>query len=553
MNEKSRLGLGVIDAALVLGVVGDALLRVTPWGLNVLLWTVVLVAAAAGLVRWRGVELKGEGGRLLLPVMLFAAAFAWRDSLVLKWLDGLALALVLSLAAGRTRSGRVVIAGITEYVREIFAAIFNAMFGAWPLLRSDVCWKDVPRGGWSRHAAAIGRGLLIAVPLLFVFGGLLMAADAVFARLINNVFQIDLPEMFLHVFVSLVCAWLACGFLRGALLKSESANENAKNMLAGGVVSATSIIKMGINETASDKAEAAKDETAEKDKSPRLQTVSLGIVELGIGLGLLDALFFCFVVVQFRYFFGGASMVQISTGMTYAEYARRGFFELVWVAALVLPLLLVAHHLLRKEKAAHERIFRFLAGVLLALLFVIMASAIVRMRLYQNEYGLTELRVYTMAFMGWLALVFVWFAWTVLRGRRERFAFGALIACFLVIAALHLFNPDAFIVRANVLHASRVNQKLDTGYATSLSADAVPMLIESLPKMKTSDARIVATYVLERWSKPVQIDYRAWSLSRGTAWSAAQKHAADLRVFRGEAKEPLESASAAGQSDEAAR
>lgn len=553
MNEKSKLGLGVIDAALVLGVLGDALLRVTPWGLNVLLWTGALVFAAAGLARWRGVDLKGEGGKLLLPVVLFAVAFAWRDSSVLKGLDGLALVLALSLAAGRTRSGRIIVAGVTEYAREIFAAMFGAAFGAWPLLRSDVCWKEMPRGGWSRHAAAIGRGLLIAVPLLFVFGGLLMAADAVFERIINNVFQIDLPETFLHIFVSLICAWLVCGFLRRALLKSESTNENAKNALAGSIAPVASITTMGINETASDKAKVAKNETANNDELPRLQSVSLGIVELGIGLGLLDALFFCFVVVQFRYFFGGAPMVQISTGMTYAEYARRGFFELVWVAALVLPLLLVAHYLLRKGKATHERIFRALAGMLLALLFVIMASAVVRMRLYQNEYGLTELRVYTMAFMGWLALVFIWFAWTVLRGRRERFAYGALIACFCVIAALHLFNPDAFIVSANVAHAARVNQKLDAGYATSLSADAVPVLIKTLPKMKPSDARIVAAYVLEHWSKPSQIDYRAWSVSRGAAWSATERHAMELRALAREAKGAPQSSSAVEQSNLTAR
>ncbi len=553
MNEKSKLGLGVMDAALVLGVLGDALLRVTPWGLNALLWTGALVLAALVLVRWRGVELKGEGSRLLLPMVLFAAAFAWRDSSVLKWLDGLALFLTLSLAAGRTRSGRLIVAGVTEYAREIFAAVFNATFGAWPLLRSDVCWKDMPRGGWSRNAAAIGRGLIIAVPLLFVFGGLLMAADAVFERIINNVFQIDLPEMLLHVFVSLVCAWLVCGFLRGALLKNESANENAENTLAGSVAPVASIITMEINETASDKAEAAKNETAKNVELPRLQSVSMGIIELGIGLGLLNALFFCFVVVQFRYFFGGASQVQISTGMTYAEYARRGFFELVWVAALVLPLLLVAHYLLRKGKAAHERIFRALAGMLLTLLFVIMASAMVRMRLYQQEYGLTELRVYTMTFMGWLALVFVWFAWTVLRGRRERFVYGALIACFFVIGALNLSNPDAFIVSANVAHAARVNQKLDAGYATSLSADAVPVLIKSLPSMNSSDARIVAAYVLEHWSKPSQIDYRAWSVSRGAAWSATERHAMELRALAREAKGAPQSSSAVEQSNLTAR
>lgn len=546
MNEKSRLGLGVIDAALVLGVLGDALLRVTPWGLNVSLWTGALVVSAIGLARWRGVELNGEGRKLLLPVVLFAAAFAWRDSMILKGLDGLALVVALSLVAGRTRSGRVVVAGIMEYAREIFAAMFNAAFGAWPLVRSDVCWKDVPRGGWSRHAAAIGRGLLIAVPLLFVFGGLLMAADAVFERIINDVFTIDLQETFLHVFVSLVCAWLVCGFLRGALLKNESGNKSAVNTVATHVAPtpAASIVAIGINETTSDKTEAAKN-----DAVPHTQSISLGIVELGIGLGLLDALFFCFVLVQFRYFFGGASIVEASTGMTYAEYARRGFFELVWVATLVLPLLLVAHHLLRKEKIAHERIFRALAGMQLALLFVIMASAIVRMRLYQNEYGLTELRVYTMAFMGWLGMVFVWFALTVLRGRRERFAYGALIAGFFVIAALHLFNPDAFIVRANVAHAARVNQKLDTNYATSLSADAVPALVKLLPVMKAADARVIAAYVLERWSAPPQIDYRAWSLSRGAAWSATRTHESDLRAFAGELKEPQKEANTLKQSE----
>ena len=55
-----------------------------------------------------------------------------------------------------------------------------------------------------------------------------------------------------------------------------------------------------------------------------------------------------------------------------------------------------------------------------------MGSGLHRMRLYQGAYGLTELRLYTMAFMLWLGVVFGWFAWTVLRGHRERFAWGAL-------------------------------------------------------------------------------------------------------------------------------
>src|SRR5207248_1869926 len=81
--------------------------------------------------------------------------------------------------------------------------------------------------------------------------------------------------------------------------------------------------------------------------------------------------------------------VVAAGGVTYAEYARRGFFELVTASALVLPLLTGADWLLRNEPAAHQRTFRQLAIVLLLLLAAVMASALERMRLYVSAYGLS--------------------------------------------------------------------------------------------------------------------------------------------------------------------
>src|SRR5207244_3576368 len=109
--------------------------------------------------------------------------------------------------------------------------------------------------------------------------------------------------------------------------------------------------------------------------------------EIATVIGLLDTLFLAFVLVQFRYFFGGKANIPTGRGIEYAEYARHGFFELVWVSVLVLPLLLGAHWLLRKENPQHERIFRVLAGIKIALLSIIMVSAMQRMRLYQSECG----------------------------------------------------------------------------------------------------------------------------------------------------------------------
>ena len=130
--------------------------------------------------------------------------------------------------------------------------------------------------------------------------------------------------------------------------------------------------------------------------------------------------------VQFRYLFGGAELVEVSPTLTYSEYARRGFFELVTVAALLLSIMLFLDWLAKLDTPRQTVIYRVLAGLLVALLFVVIVSALQRMRLYTLEYGLTELRLYTTAFMFWITAGAIWYLATVLRDHRERFLFGAL-------------------------------------------------------------------------------------------------------------------------------
>src|SRR6266511_1465929 len=103
----------------------------------------------------------------------------------------------------------------------------------------------------------------------------------------------------------------------------------------------------------------------------------LGAVELNVAFAVLDLLFLAFVVVQFRYLFGGKGLVEETSGLTYAEFAWHGLFVLVAVAALMVPVLLLGDWLLRAD-ARGRRVFRALAIVLLTLLFVVMASALQR-------------------------------------------------------------------------------------------------------------------------------------------------------------------------------
>lgn len=524
MCEKTRRAIKTLELALLLGVLGDGLLRASPWGLNVLLWAGALAAALlVSLGRWRRRALAGGGHWLLLAALLCAAAFAWRDSATLNFLAGAGMLLALALLVWRAHGGSLWVAGVTDYARGILAAGLGSFCCGFPLLLRDVNWKEVSAGGWSRYWRPVARGLVIALPLLVLFICLFVAADAGFEQLFRDFFTGN-HDALGHVVLAFVLAWVSGGLLRGALFGGEPTPTTPRPDETFAAPPQTAVGAGG--------AAAPYAVTAVPAAGPPAVPISLGVIEIGVALGLLNLLFLAFVWTQLRYLFGGAALVEGAGALTYAQYYRRGFFELVAVAVFVLPVLLAAHALVRKENPAHERVFRALAGALVVQLFVIMASAVRRMMLYQSEYGLTELRLYTTAFIAWLGLVFVWFVLTVLRGRREHFAFGAAVACFLVVAALHVVNPDALIVRTNVAHA-RAGRDFDAQYALDLSDDAVPALVESLPGLKDAqERRYIAVKLLEtRAAEDAGADWRTWNWSRAQSRRAVRESWGELNAL----------------------
>jgi hypothetical protein len=181
---------------------------------------------------------------------------------------------------------------------------------------------------------------------------------------------------------------------------------------------------------------------------------------------------------------------------------------------------------------AHDWLFRALAGMLVAMLLVVTASAVQRMMLYQDEFGLTELRLYTTAFIGWLAAVLAWFVATVLRDRRERFAFGAMVAGLATVALLNALNPDALIVSTNVERAQH-GKDFDAAYIAALSADAVPETLRSLPRIPEAGRADLARRIVERWSTPPAPDLRSWNWARETARQSVAANEESLRAAAG--------------------
>jgi hypothetical protein len=138
MSHTTRLALSLLLATLILGVVGDILLRQTPWGINRLLWVTVLCEGLVAVAQWHNLRLTGGGRWLTGPAVIFAAMFALRDSILLNSANLLAILICLALLAYRAVPGRIRVAAVTEYVRGT-ALAWQAVGANWNYLQGVAC------------------------------------------------------------------------------------------------------------------------------------------------------------------------------------------------------------------------------------------------------------------------------------------------------------------------------------------------------------------------------------------------------------------------------
>ncbi len=517
MSERTKLGLEVLEAAILLGILGDALLRATPWGLNVLLFILGLVAAMIALVYRRRREFWNVQTLLLHGALIFfAAMFVWRDSIELKVANTFAILSILAILTLPALKIPTQIAGVVHYGFGWIWSGINVAFAPIALLVSDISWKTIPQTGWSKHLIAVFRGLAIATPILLVFGALFMAADAVFQGIIEKTFNLNPEVLFTHIILIGFLSWATAGYLRASMMGGEEKKE-AKPEIKPPTLSITE--KAGDEKTTEPKKEENIWDWRNLNNSFLPNSLTLGAIETSIVLGLINLLFLSFVIVQLPYLFGGFELVQNTPDFKLADYARRGFGELVTVAGLVLPILLISHWLLRKDKPINENIYRILAGIQIVLLFVIMISATQRLLVLTGNlgYGLTTVRLYPMAFMSWLAIVFAWYGLTVLRGMREQFAWGALWSALFVLGTLHILNPDDFIARTNI-RLMQEGRTFDGYYHTNLSDDAAPVLLENLGTMSfENQCRIKNKFKYRLKAAKAETDFRTFNFSR---WKA---------------------------------
>ncbi|WP_133061985.1 DUF4153 domain-containing protein, partial [Streptosporangium minutum] len=286
----------------------------------------------------------------------------------------------------------------------------------------------------------LGGGLTVV--LVAVFGALFASADAVFAEAVERVFSAQ--------------DWAESVPLRILLFVVFA-------------VAAASAVLVGLRPVV-------------EPKAPDLRIrVSRGLWMTP--LTALNLLFAVFVAMQVTVLFGSTRWLVSATGLTYAEYARSGFFQLVVVSVFVLAIVAVASGAL--ELVGRDRwLMAGLLGLLCALTMVILVSALHRLDLYVDAYGFSRLRASVEAAIWWLggifALVLVAGAVRLTRRGNAGWFPRALVATTgAALLAFAVWNPDLRVAETQL--AVRTLEQIDQDYLGSLGAEAVPAL-DRLPE-----------------------------------------------------------------------
>ena len=468
---RKTLAVWIVLLGLALGVLGNLLFYQKALGISfpLFIFITVLVTLAATRpaqtpVRWRNLW-------PLIPVLFFAGMVAVRDD---SSIIGLNIMAVLALG-GLTLHYLPLTkpldeAPLVEHISAVLEAGVFAVFGALPEIGDSWGWLR-ERNWQGRTAVAVVRGLALAVPIILVFTVLLASADVVFADVVEDAWNLLAlnPDSRLidQGILTLSIGWLAAGALAYGLARRHPRPVT---------------VTTPVNEEEGDATFVYGDEQGvpmqATEAPPKRKTrpfIRLSMIETGIILGLVDALFGMFVLIQLAYFFGGENFLN-DRGLTYAQYARRGFFELVAVSVLTLGLALWLSHITVRQERRANIIFNALSIIVVALTSVMLISASQRMYLYEEAYGFTHLRVFTHVFMLWLGVLFVFFLLSLFSIKPQIFALGVLVTSIGYLFTLNVMNVDLYLAQRNIERFYQ-GYALDLSSLGRLSADAVPAVV----------------------------------------------------------------------------
>lgn len=436
----STADIVIAFSMLVCGFLYWNLINVVSLGLGVTLFTAVLCSIVTAYFRNAGLRQSKESLVSLGIIILSAASFTLFDGILIKALNFIFLSLAfvywVCLSAGARIENKISLYLLSDMLYQLVVIPFSNFTGCFAGVK-QVFVKN--KKGKNVFGGVIG--ILFFLPVLILVVSLLSNADAAFESLMERIrFSIseNMLEHLRDIILGLPVACYLYGLIYGNRYKRHVGN-------------------------------ATMESVNEHVKAFRFAPG----VTVYSALTALNLIYVVFFLAQTSYFFSafGDSLPQ---AMTYAEYARRGFFELCAVSGINLAVIAAAHLIVKRDK------IKLLHGETAALCIFTLAlivTAMSKMGMYISYYGLTRLRVYTSWFM--IVLLFLFIIVLLRQFKGFQGTRIAVVGCICLFIALCYSNVDGMIAKYNIdRYQAGTMETLDVSAFSGLSDGAVPYLYE---------------------------------------------------------------------------
>jgi hypothetical protein len=439
----------VIFSALFLGLLADILFYQKSVGISFFIFNSIIVILSLLLIKKFNKKISKIQFFILISIFLFSAGVFLRTNSFLTFLNIAASLYLLFLFFTLFLDKKILNFDFLDYFSSPLSFLSKSFSAAGKFIEK---FKDLfgKRDVFlSKDFFGIIKGIAIAFPFLIVFVWLLSSADLVFQAYLDNLIEIDIDiEIILRALIVLIVSYFFIGIF-------SKISKNEKSEIVGKV----------------------------EEKEERKNRF-LGFIESSTILILVEFLFLIFIAIQFFYLFGGKDYVWgIAEYITYSEYAKKGFWELIGVSIISFLLIYGLDRFGRREASKEKKIFKLLSAALVFEISVIILSAVKRLFVYTDGYGLTFSRFFAFVFLFWIFFVFLIFLYKKIFLEKKEAIFLFCVFCLTIVfwAGVNILNPDAFIAKKNIERIAQ-GKELDLRYLSRLSEDAVPEIAQIFDK-----------------------------------------------------------------------
>ncbi len=470
-KENTRKNQRFLVGALILGFLFNVLFFEKSLGISYLLFIVGFYAFFLWEVQKQITFKWNFGWFLTIPVVLLSSTYLFFSNEIFMVLNFIIIP-VLLMTQVLVLTNRNCYSWFTlSFLPELFVSFIllplEHFFTAFrvkysiPTDKQNTTWKVTKK---------ILIGLLISIPVLLVVLSLLASADIIFNQFIGDFMtwlqNLNTWELVEQIFLIFIVSMIMFSIFWGVTKKRKSFQQK---------------------------------ETSNSLPFTFDSTICITV------LSLISCVYLIFVVIQFAYLFGGLTY-SLPEGYTYAEYAREGFSQLVWVTILNLVILLLVTVFQSRKNTPSKRVIQSLNSLLVVFTVVILVSAFFRMSLYEAAYGYTYLRILTHSFMIYLAVLLLFVLWKIWK---EKVPFTQIFVIITIICYLgvNFIGIDSMIVRKNLDRYVATNE-IDIEYLQTLSYESVPVLFAKAKEISANGVKlnINMDYYLEEYESMLWVE-----------------------------------------------